>query len=53
MELVIIRKIEDMIGYGYIVLRQFPKAEKFILGADLRASMLELLSLAIRLPVQN
>lgn len=48
MELAIIRKIEDMIGYGYIVLRQFPKAEKFILGADLRAAMLELLSLAIR-----
>lgn len=48
MDLAIIKKIEDMIGYGYIVLRQFPKSEKFVLGADIRQSMIELLSLAIR-----
>ena len=47
-DLAIIKKIEDMIGYGYIVLRQFPKSEKFVLGADIRQSMIELLSLAIR-----
>ena len=48
MDLAIIKKIEDMIGYGYIVLRQFPKSEKFVLGADIRQSMIELLSLAVR-----
>ena len=42
MDLVIVKKIEDMIGYGYIVLRQFPKSEKFVLGADIRQSMIEL-----------
>jgi hypothetical protein len=45
--LVVQQKIEDMIGYGLIVLRQFPKTERYVLGADIRASMYRLLRLVV------
>jgi hypothetical protein len=45
--LVIQQKIEDMIGYGLVVLRNFPKAERHVLGADIRAAMYGLLRLVV------
>ena len=35
-ELKIRQKCEDMIEYGYQALRQFPKAEKFTLAAEIK-----------------
>ena len=34
-------------AYGYNCIKYFPKSERFVLGADIRASMLELLGLMI------
>ena len=42
-ELKIRQKCEDMIGYGYIALQQFPKSEKHTLVADIKRSMFRLL----------
>ncbi len=47
-ELKILQKCYDMIQYGYICLRQYPKAEKHTLAAETKQSMLELLRLIIR-----
>lgn len=41
------QKIEDMIIYGYQALRQFPRSEKFALAAEIKRSMIRLLSLVI------
>lgn len=38
-DFMILQKINDMIIYGNICLRQFPKAEKHVLAADIRKSM--------------
>lgn len=40
-------KTEDMIGYMYIVLRQYPKSEKFVLAAETKRAALELMELII------
>lgn len=40
-------KCEDMIKYGYIALRQFPKSEKFTLSAEIKNTMWRLLRLII------
>ena len=45
--LVVQQKLEDMIGYGLVVLRQLPKTERYVLGADLRAAMYRLLRLVV------
>jgi hypothetical protein len=45
--LVVRQKVEDMIGYGLVVLRQLPKTERYVLGADLRAAMYRLLRLVV------
>lgn len=45
--LIIEQRIRDMMQYGHVALRQFPKAEKHVLGAEIRISMLNLLRLAI------
>ena len=42
-DLKIRQKCEDMIQYGYIALRQFPKAEKFTLAAEIKLTMWRLL----------
>jgi len=42
------QKTEDMIKYGYIALRQFPKSEKFSVAVDIRRSMFALLEQIIR-----
>ena len=42
------QKIEDMIEYGHIALRQFPKSEKFSLAQDIKKSMTGLLEQVIR-----
>lgn len=46
-ELKIRQKCEDMIAYGYVALRQFPRSEKFTLAAEIKRSMLRLLALII------
>ena len=46
-DLKIRQKTEDMIKYGYICLRQFPKSEKHTLGAQIKHCMINLLRLII------
>ena len=46
-ELKIRQKCEDMILYGYVALRQFPKSEKYTLAADTKTSMFQLMQLII------
>lgn len=43
----LLQKVQDMIVYGYPLLNQFPKAEKFSLAQDIRSCMNEILSLTI------
>lgn len=38
-DLLIRQKCEAMIEYGYVALRQFPKAERHVLAAEMRGSM--------------
>lgn len=47
-ELKILQRCYDMIEYGYIALRQFPRSERHTLAAEIKASMYELLKLIIR-----
>lgn len=46
-ELVIKRKLEEMIQYGYIAVSRFPKSERFTLVADIKSSMYAALRLTI------
>ena len=46
-ELIIEQKVREMILYGYIALRQLPRAERHVLSAEIRTSMLALLKLVI------
>lgn len=46
-DLKIRQKCEDMIAYGYVALRQFPKFERHVLGAEIRAAMWSVLRLII------
>lgn len=39
------RKCEDMIAQAYVTLRQFPKFERHVLGAEIRQSLWQLLRL--------
>ncbi|KYD24628.1 MULTISPECIES: diversity-generating retroelement protein Avd [Anoxybacillaceae] len=47
-DLKILQKTYDMIQYGYVALRQYPKSEKHTLAAETKRSMYELLKLTIR-----
>lgn len=47
-DLKILQKCYDMIEYGYIALRQFPKSERHTLAAEIKRSMYDLLRLIIR-----
>ncbi|MFU0784482.1 MAG: hypothetical protein ACFWT2_15535 [Thermoanaerobacterium thermosaccharolyticum] len=44
----ILQKTYDMILYGNICLKQFPKHEKHVMAADIRKSMYKLLELIVR-----
>jgi four helix bundle protein len=46
-DLLIMQKIESMIGYAYIALRQFPRHERNVLGAEIRRTMLEIVRLVV------
>lgn len=46
-ELKILQKTYDMVQYGYICLRQYPKSEKFTLGSETKQCMLGLIRLMI------
>ena len=43
----LLQKVEDMMAYGYPLLDQYPKAQKFSLAQDIRNSMLQILRLTI------
>ena len=43
----LLQKVQDMMVYGYPLLDQFPKSQKFSLGQDIRNSMNEILRLTI------
>lgn len=45
--LIIEDKCREMLLYGYQALKQFPKHEKHVLGAEIRLSMLQLQRLVI------
>lgn len=47
-ELKILQKTYDMIQYGYICLRQFPKTEKHTFVAEIKHCMLSMLKLMIQ-----
>lgn len=47
-DLKILQKTQDMIEYGYVALRQYPKSERHTLAAETKRSMYELLRLIIR-----
>jgi len=47
-ELIIKQKHEDMMKYGYICLRQFPKSERHTLSAEIRQTMYEIDRLILR-----
>ncbi|WP_417536345.1 diversity-generating retroelement protein Avd [Methylophaga sp.] len=40
-------RCNEMIQYGYVALRQFPKHEKHVLGAEIRTTMLKIQRLII------
>lgn len=46
-DLLLRQKVEAMIEYGYVALRQFPKFERHVLGAEIRQTMWALLRLVI------
>ena len=46
---ILLQKIYDMILYGNICLKQFPKSERYVLAEDIRKSMYRLLELSVRL----
>ncbi|ALO46564.1 diversity-generating retroelement protein Avd [Pseudohongiella spirulinae] len=47
-DLLIRQKVEDMIDYGYIALRQFPKSERHVLSAEIRQCMWSILRCVIK-----
>lgn len=46
-DLLIRQKVEDMIDYGYVALRQFPKSERHVLSAEIRQCMWSILRCVI------
>lgn len=46
-DLKIRRRTEEMIAYAYVALRQFPKAERHVLSAEIRGSCWKLLRLIV------
>ena len=46
-DLKIRQKCEEMITYGYVALRQFPKAERHVLSQEIRSAMWGLLRLIV------
>lgn len=46
-DLKIRQKCEEMIEYGYVALRQFPKVERHVLSAEIRTAMWQVLKLII------
>lgn len=45
--LAIDEKCREMIIYGYVALRQLPKHERHVLGAEIRLSMIKLQRLIV------
>jgi len=47
-ELKILQKAYDMVQYGYICLRRFPKSERHTLAAEIKNHMLQILRLILQ-----
>ena len=45
--LIVYQKMLELLEYGYVALRQFPKSEKFGLAADIKNQMYDVLRLII------
>ena len=52
-DLLIRQKCEAMIEYGHSAVRQFPKMERHVLGAEIRATMWALLRLIVGMRAVN
>lgn len=46
-DLILKRKLEEMIQYGYVCIGRFPKSERFTLAADIKACMYSAMRLTI------
>ena len=46
-DLLVRKRVEDMLQYAYTAVRQFPKAERHVLSAEIRATCWRLLRLVI------
>lgn len=46
-DLLIRQKCEAMIEYGHVAIRQFPKMERHVLGAEIRTTMWQILRLIV------
>ena len=46
-ELELARSCEDLIKYGYVALRRFPKSERHVLSQELRVSLWRMLRMAV------
>lgn len=46
-DLLIRQKCEAMIVYGHVAIRQFPKMERHVLGAEIRTTMWQILRLIV------
>lgn len=46
-DLLIRQKCEAMIAYGHVAIRQFPKMERHVLGAEIRGAMWKVLRLVV------
>jgi len=46
-DLLIRQRVEAMIEYGHVAIRQFPKSERHVLGAEIRTTMWGLLRLVV------
>lgn len=46
-EFMLLQKIQDMMEYAYVALRQFPKSEKYAMATDIKHSMNMILHYAV------
>jgi hypothetical protein len=47
-ELKILQKVYDMVQYGYVCLRRFPKSERHTMAAEIKNHMLQVLRLILQ-----
>lgn len=47
-DLIILTKLEELGAYSHLALIQFPKVEKFVLCAEIRQTLMEIMKLTVR-----